>query len=154
MEKIIINPQNFNAVEVSLNGRFAPCMGLNQQSFRQLVIKENELLQKLGSITLKAKLPKDQLKGLQAETKKQQIVETQKILQKVMSLMKDGFRVAIILDILKITIGKSSAFGSDFERRFEPLYRDAECREDFWGSKEPIPFMIVIALIGSLMSCD
>ena len=148
MEKIIVNSQNFNSVEVSLNGRFGPYMGLNQMSYRQLVVKENELLQELSSIVLKAQLPE----RFQSEDKKQQIAETQKILQKVIALMKDGFHVAIVFGMLKITVGKSSGFDSDFERRFEPLYKDEECREDFWGTKEPVAFFTAIGLLSSLMS--
>ena len=39
MEKIIINPHDSKAVEVRLNGQFAPYMGMNQLSYRQLIIK-------------------------------------------------------------------------------------------------------------------
>jgi len=152
MEKIIVDAKNFNTVEGNLNGRFAPYMGLNQMSYRQLVVKENELLQKLSSIVLKAQLPETCTKRLQSEEKKQQIAETQKVLQKVVALMKNGFHVALIFGMLKVTVGKSSGFDSDFENRFKPLYKDEACREDFWGTKEPVPFLIAISLLDSLMS--
>lgn len=146
MEKIIVDPQDFNAVEVSLNGRFAPYMGMNQLSYRELVKKEASVLQELNKIALKSELPK-----AISSAKKEQMRETLKVVQKVIELMTAGFHVALISDMLKITVGKKSDFGDDFHRRFEPLFREADCRKDFWGTKEPICFLTVMGLLNSLM---
>ena len=146
MEKIIVDPQDFNAVEVSLNGRFAPYMGMNQLSYRELVKKEASVLQELDKIALKSELPK-----AISSAKKELMMETLKVVQKVIELMKAGFHVALILDMLKITVGKKSDFGDDFHRRFEPLFREENCRIDFWGTKEPFCFLTVMGLLNSLM---
>ncbi|MBO6290513.1 MAG: hypothetical protein J6N45_09390 [Alphaproteobacteria bacterium] len=157
MKKIIIDPTNHRAIEVMINDGFGARMGMNALSYRQLVMNEKEVLNKLKGIIKRQELPKmvmllpEIYPEFREDIIRQRISETLNVLGKVTKLMEDGFHVAVINGMLDVTCGHGGNFGDVFCSRFYPLC-DKDCREDFWGTRWELPCFITMGLLEDMMN--
>ena len=156
MKKVIIDCRDFKAPEVRANEGILHRMYL--KDYEELVEEEAKVAKKLVEISIKKELPKmvallpDIYSEFQPEEIQQRISETLNVINKVAHLMLDGFHLKVIEDILEISTGHGTGFGIDFQLRFEPLFHDKDCREDFYGTRWQLPCYITEELLKDLMS--
>ena len=158
MKKIVISMDNLHAAEVRENHEFFPRMGLNQLSFRAIVLQERKTAEWCEKIVEKAKFPPliqklNEFSEISQEVK-EKMRELSFVLVKVNDLLKQGFHVMIITDMMGCACGHPSLLGhhEEFDVKFTRALIDASFRKDLWGTEHLLPIEMVRFFLIDLMN--
>ena len=156
MKKIIVTMADIDAIEVRENHCLAPRYGMNQLSFRELVVNERRVLLRCEQMldgtyvpVLLSRLAK--FCGFSEDEKKEIIA----VLTKTASLLKQGFHVMIIRSMIGCACGRKSGLGYGcFDEKFSPAFDDIEVRKDFWGAESLFSLEFASALLLDIVLGD
>ena len=158
MKRLIVSMADYDAVEVRENCRLAPQMGMSQLAYRELIVKEREIVRKCAEILKKSEFPVLVQKliafGAFPEEKKRELRGFFAVLKKSVTLMTAGFHAVVVTAMLGCTRGKGDFpyYNREFDAKFIEVFKNKEVCKDFWGTADLLPMNLVRKLLIDFMN--